>query len=937
MGIFDPKVDANIAYEQPQQAVASPLGGIAQWIGGGIASAKKTAAARGPTAGERKDALELAQGVGLQNALLKAEALRREGRVDEANRAEQTVLANAARDGMDLSSGSVKALYRATTGRDPEFMGVSQEERMAEAAMKTPEFQGAFIATYASGKEMTEEERVNTSFVQMARTAANEQMLNNNSIEWDQGRSQAFSGHISDFNASTLGQLQLAASQGAVVGVDAINQAEVAWQAKKGQLLANRPQGLTDAQWKPIQDQMAQTDKAFATLLEISSVEGARGLTARTMQPIAAALMADKDLDTKQKYAAISALPKLVELGVVSPSEVYGTLQAVKVPDISASVFSEGEAGGFTNPATGETSLFPTELLDSVKGLDPVDALSQAKAITKVTGQSSPDMIASSPKDRDDFTMLTSKSFAAMTTISKDRNEFASAKTVNEVFDGKVVAGIDAVAKTDPAKARMLFLQGEEALNQQHAIASTALMNTVREDSVLTWNEETQTLDVDYNSLTKFGMTEDNLLNLRDAADRFYGGDFLTMMNDRGSRMQASEEYREARQLLRAGYLDSARGEARELLTLAGTVQALNEKRKIFSDKADGLVVDKPSKTTSNTIVAGSMSDRAEEFSKIRGFDVVAEDADFLNAVGSTSERLGIDPSHLLGVISFETVGTFNPSIKNPNGSATGLIQFIEKTAKGLGTSTAALKGMTRVEQMKYVEKYLAPYKGRMKNLGDVYMAIHWPAGVGKSDDYVMYREGSKEYAANRSLDLDNDGVVTRGDTLQRVMSSFDGGGYSKGPSRGPENGALGATVPQVTTSTLDSAPKGPQLGSAPESLLTQDAVRGGNSSGVAGGSEVAVQADEELQGNSTPEKPSSPPKDELGASVAKQQDDAAMAKLMEEKLSGQQKRQLKALGIRPAEVDYFETEAEAKAALEAGEVEAGTIYLDRNGNIRQL
>ena len=133
MGIFDPKVDANIAYEQPQQAVASPLGGIAQWVGGGIAQARQ--ASGGPTAGERKDALELAQTQGLQNSLLKAEALRREGRVDEANRAEQTVLANAARDGMDLSSGSVKALYRATTGRDPEFMGVSQEERMAEAAM----------------------------------------------------------------------------------------------------------------------------------------------------------------------------------------------------------------------------------------------------------------------------------------------------------------------------------------------------------------------------------------------------------------------------------------------------------------------------------------------------------------------------------------------------------------------------------------------------------------------------------------------------------------------------------------------------------------------------------------------------------------------------------------------------------------------------------
>ncbi len=925
MGIFDPKVDANIAYEQPQQAGASPLGGIAQWIGGGIAQARQ--ANGGPTAGERKDALELAQTQGLQNSLLKAEALRREGRVDEADRAEQTVLANAARDGMDLSSGSVKALYRATTGRDPEFMGVSQEERMAEAAMKTPEFQGAFIATYASGKEMTEEERVNTSFVQMARTAANEQMLNNNSIEWDQGRSQAFSGHISDFNASTLGQLQLAATQGAVVGVDAINQAEVAWQAKKGQLLASRPQGLTDAQWKPIQDQMAQTDKAFATLLEISSVEGSRGLTARTMQPIAAALMADKDLDAKQKYAAINALPKLVELGVVPPTEVYGTLQAVKVPDISASVFSEGEAGGFTNPATGETSLFPTELLDSVKGLDPVDALSQAKAITKVTGQSSPDMIASSPKDRDDFTMLTSKSFAAMTTISKDRNEFASAKTVNEVFDGKVVAGIDAVAKSDPAKARVLFLQGEEALNQQHAIASTALMNTVREDSVLTWNEETQALDVDYNSLTKFGMTEDNLLNLRDAADRFYGGDFLTMMNDRGSRMQASEEYRDARQLLRAGYLDGARGEARELMTLAGTVQALNEKRKIFSDKADGLVVDKPSETTSNTMLSTPIADRMDELSAIRGFEAVSEDSEFLNAVGSTSGRLGIDAGDLLKAISFETVGTFSPSIKNPNGSATGLIQFIEKTAKGLGTSTAALKGMTRVEQMKYVEKYLAPYKGRMKNLGDVYMAIHWPAGVGKSDDYVMYREGSKEYAANKNLDKSGDGVVTRGETLARLRESTSGKGGQQ-----YQQPVTASELPETNT-----GPTAPRLGSAPEGLSTQDAAQVASLGGSTGGAGTAAQADEELQGTSAPEKPSSPSKDELGASVAKQQDDAAMAKLMEEKLSGQQKRQLKALGIRPAEVDYFETEAEAKAALEAGEVEAGTIYLDRNGNIRQL
>ena len=153
----------------------------------------------------------------------------------------------------------------------------------------------------------------------------------------------------------------------------------------------------------------------------------------------------------------------------------------------------------------------------------------------------------------------------------------------------------------------------------------------------------------------------------------------------------------------------------------------------------------------------------------VSNFDVIKDDKAFLEVVQSTSDELGIVADDLLNAMSFETVGTFSPSVKNPNGSATGLIQFLSKTAKGLGTTTAKLKTMSRVEQMEFVKKYLLPFKGRMNNLGDVYMAIHWPAGVGKGDDYVMYRSGSKEYAANRNLDKNKDGVVTRKDALVRL------------------------------------------------------------------------------------------------------------------------------------------------------------------------
>ncbi len=40
-------------------------------------------------------------------------------------------------------------------------------------------------------------------------------------------------------------------------------------------------------------------------------------------------------------------------------------------------------------------------------------------------------------------------------------------------------------------------------------------------------------------------------------------------------------------------------------------------------------------------------------------------------------------------------------------------------TAKRLGTTTAALKGMTGVQQLDYVQKYLQPYAGKINSLQD--------------------------------------------------------------------------------------------------------------------------------------------------------------------------------------------------------------------------
>ena len=146
----------------------------------------------------------------------------------------------------------------------------------------------------------------------------------------------------------------------------------------------------------------------------------------------------------------------------------------------------------------------------------------------------------------------------------------------------------------------------------------------------------------------------------------------------------------------------------------------------------------------------------------------------FRDKVRSISESLGVSADDLMACMAWESANTFSPSIKNAAGSgATGLIQFMPSTAQALGTSTAALAAMTAVEQLDYVLKYFAPYRGRLKNLGDLYMAILWPAGVGKADSYVLWEKGSlpTTYRQNAGLDVNKDGRITRAEAIEKVMA----------------------------------------------------------------------------------------------------------------------------------------------------------------------
>lgn len=176
----------------------------------------------------------------------------------------------------------------------------------------------------------------------------------------------------------------------------------------------------------------------------------------------------------------------------------------------------------------------------------------------------------------------------------------------------------------------------------------------------------------------------------------------------------------------------------------------------------------------------GGPIDREQVYSKIK------DDKLFLEKVKQVADKYQIKVDDLLAVMYSES--KLDPSAQNnkhpfkptkayidgkmvdvPGGKATGLLQFIPATAATLGTTTEALRVMSRVEQMEYVDKYLDYWMkmGKLKkgaNAGDIYAVMFQPA---RAHGEILAREGEAAYDKNRVLDFDGNKIITKSDLAE--------------------------------------------------------------------------------------------------------------------------------------------------------------------------
>lgn len=155
---------------------------------------------------------------------------------------------------------------------------------------------------------------------------------------------------------------------------------------------------------------------------------------------------------------------------------------------------------------------------------------------------------------------------------------------------------------------------------------------------------------------------------------------------------------------------------------------------------------------------------------------ILRDEPSFWIELQAIAKRLKTEPAWLLNVMASESL--FNPGARNalPGQTATGLLQFIESTARSMGTTTKAIRRMSPAEQLRLVEKYLRPFRGRLNGQADVYLAVFRGFIIeGEHASVVAPLDNSNKeqriYSLNRWLDFDGDNKITKGELALAALS----------------------------------------------------------------------------------------------------------------------------------------------------------------------
>lgn len=182
-------------------------------------------------------------------------------------------------------------------------------------------------------------------------------------------------------------------------------------------------------------------------------------------------------------------------------------------------------------------------------------------------------------------------------------------------------------------------------------------------------------------------------------------------------------------------------------------------------------------------------------------------DKAFWGRLDEIAAKLKADPLDLLNVMLSES--GVNPAAHNKGGDASGLIQFMPATLRGLGWTSGheEFRKLSAVDQLEWVLKYFTPYvKYGLDSAARIYLFTFLPAlgadPTSRQDGYILCgSQGpfARFYRDNAVLDTDKNLYITVGDLRKRLERLRTSGTWAQ--LMASRSGSLsGVTWEQVQT-----------------------------------------------------------------------------------------------------------------------------------------
>jgi len=144
-----------------------------------------------------------------------------------------------------------------------------------------------------------------------------------------------------------------------------------------------------------------------------------------------------------------------------------------------------------------------------------------------------------------------------------------------------------------------------------------------------------------------------------------------------------------------------------------------------------------------------------------------------LKVLAEVAGKLGVPPDWLFAQINFESGGSWDPKIKNPNSSARGLIQFMNSTALNMGYKDSldlveknpTISSQLRGPVFEYYKQFM-PFP----NSQSFFLSVFLPKYRNASPDTVIYHD---DVTRKKSFQSANPGIKTVGDYTEKLMLKF--------------------------------------------------------------------------------------------------------------------------------------------------------------------